>query len=146
MDIYTRVENLEKLVDELVKLINRSKIYTDSDISGVRQSVSEFEKTVFPEWIPKGHEYLVSERVSYNGELYRCIQGHKSQADWSPDVAVSLWVAISDPAEEWPEWKQPSGAHDAYQTGDKVSHEDKHWISDIDANVYEPGVFGWTEA
>ena len=64
MDIYTRLENLEKLVDELVKMINRSKMYTDSDISGIHQTMSEFEKTVFPAWIPNGHEYLVSERVS----------------------------------------------------------------------------------
>lgn len=146
MDIYTRVDNLEKLVDGLVRLINQRDFYIGSDISGVRQTMSEFEKTIFPEWIPNGHEYLISERVSYDGELYRCIQGHKSQADWAPDVAVSLWVPIADPAEEWPEWKQPSGAHDAYQKGDKVSHNDKHWISDIDSNVYEPGVYGWTEA
>lgn len=146
MDIYTRVDNLEKIVDGLVKLINQSKFYTDSDIKGVRQTVSEFEQTVFPDWIPKGHEYLVSERVSYNGELYRCIQGHKSQADWTPNVAVSLWIPIADPAEEWPEWKQPTGAHDAYNKGDKVSYNEKNWISDIDANVYEPGEYGWTEA
>lgn len=145
MDIYTRVENLEKLVDELVKTINRSKMYTDADISGVRQSMSEFEKTVFPEWISKGHEYLVSERVSYYGKLYRCIQAHKSQEDWAPDVAVSLWVPIDDPAIEWPEWKQPTGAHDAYNKGDKVSHNEKHWISDVDNNVWEPSVYGWTE-
>jgi hypothetical protein len=145
MDIYTRLENLEKLVDELIKMINKSKMYTDSDISGVRQTMSEFEKTVFPDWIPNGHEYLVSERVSYNGGLYRCIQGHKSQADWTPDTAVSLWVSISDPTEEYPEWIQPAGAHDAYEKGDKVSHLDKHWISDIDANVYEPSIYGWSE-
>lgn len=145
MDIERRVTNLEKNLDALIKQINSNKFYMNADILGVRQSMSDFEKTVFPEWIPKGHEYLVSERVSYNGELYRCIQGHKSQADWSPDVAVSLWVPIDDPAIEWPEWKQPTGSHDAYKNGDKVSHNDKHWISDIDANVYEPGVYGWTE-
>lgn len=146
MDIYTRVENLEKLVDELVKMINRNKMYTDADMSGVRQTMSEFEKTVYPDWIQNGHEYLVSERVSYNGELYRCIQGHKSQADWAPDVAVSLWARTSDPTEEWPEWVQPTGAQDAYDKGSKVSHNEKHWTSDVDSNVWEPGVYGWTEA
>ena len=80
-----------------------------------------------------------------NGKLYRCIQGHKSQADWAPDVAVSLWVTTSDPSEEYPEWKQPAGSHDAYQKGDKVSHNDKHWTSDVDNNVWEPSVYGWTE-
>ena len=50
------------------------------------------------------------------------------------------------PAEEWPEWSQPLGAHDAYSKGAKVSHNGKHWISDLDANVWEPGQYGWTEA
>lgn len=66
--------------------------------------------------------------------------------DWAPDVAVSLWVSISDPAEEWPEWSQPVGAHDAYQTGDKVTYNGKHWISTADNNVWQPGVYGWAEA
>lgn len=150
MDIYTRVDNLENLVNELIKIINNSKFYTDADLAGTRKSIFDLnekvEENIFPAWNPGGYSYFAGEKVSFNDDYYRCIQNHTSQEDWSPDVAVSLWVAISDPAEEWPEWKQPSGAHDAYQTGDKVSHEDKHWISDIDANVYEPGVFGWTEA
>ena len=61
------------------------------------------------------------------------------------DTAPSLWVGISDPAEEWPKWGQPVGAHDSYNTGDKVSHDGKHWISNTDGNVWEPGVYGWTE-
>lgn len=81
----------------------------------------------------------------YGGKLYRCISGHTSQVDWTPDTAVSLWVAISDPAEEWPEWSQPIGAHDAYALGAKVSHNSKHWTSNVDNNVWEPGVYGWTE-
>lgn len=101
---------------------------------------------LFPAWKSNKHSYKSGDRVHFDENLYKCIQNHTSQEDWAPDVAVSLWIEIPDPAEEWPEWNQPAGAHDAYQTGDKVSHEDKHWISDIDANVYEPGVFGWTEA
>ena len=81
-----------------------------------------------------------------DGKLYKCLQAHTSQADWTPDTAVSLWVSISDPAEEWPEWSQPLGAHDAYAQGAKVSHNGKNWISDVAANVWEPGVYGWTEA
>lgn len=81
----------------------------------------------------------------YNGALYRCLSDHNSQADWTPDAAPSLWVGISDPAEEWPKWSQPVGAHDAYSAGAKVSHNGKHWISTTDGNVWEPGVYGWTE-
>lgn len=68
-------------------------------------------------------------------KLYRCLQDHTPQETWTPDAAPSLWVAISDPAEEWPAWVRPTGAHDAYAQGDKVSHNGKHWIS----NVWEPG-------
>lgn len=97
---------------------------------------------LYPVW-ESGVAYAVGDRRQYNGLLYRCVQAHTSQADWTPDVVPALWVRTS--TEEWPEWIQPQGAHDAYNAGDKVSHNGKHWISDIDANVYEPGVYGWTE-
>ena len=54
-------------------------------------------------------------------------------------------AVTSDPADKWPEWSQPLGAHDAYSKGDQVSHNGKHWISTADANVWEPGVYGWEE-
>ena len=119
---------------------------TANDVDGLRQDVNEIQAGMFPQWDGNGYDYLTSERVSYEGKYYRCLQSHKSQPDWTPDTAASLWAEISDPAEEWPEWKQPTGAHDAYAKGDKVSHLEKHWTSDIDDNVYEPGVYGWTEA
>ena len=89
--------------------------------------------------------YLSGDRVRYGNLLYRCLQAHTSQDDWAPDVAVSLWVRIDDPAIEWPEWRQPTGAHDAYPLGARVSHAGKRWVSDIDSNVWEPGVSGWSE-
>ena len=61
-------------------------------------------------------------------------------------MTPALWSKVGDPAEEWPAWSQPLGAHDAYNAGDKVSHNGKHWTSDTDGNVWEPGVYGWTEA
>ena len=85
-------------------------------------------------------------RVQYNGILYKCLITHTSQSDWAPDVAVSLWYKIDDPAEEWPEWVQPIGAGTGYPLGAKVSHNDKHWINvGKDDNEYEPGVWGWDE-
>jgi len=90
--------------------------------------------------------YKVGNIRRYGGALYKCVQDHTSQADWSPDTASSLWAITADPAEEWPAWSQPIGAHDAYSAGAKVSHQEKHWISDTDNNVWEPGTFGWTEA
>ncbi len=90
--------------------------------------------------------YKVGNIRRYGGALFKCVQDHTSQADWSPDTASSLWAITADPAEEWPAWSQPIGAHDAYSAGAKVSHQEKHWISDQDGNVWEPGTFGWTEA
>lgn len=98
---------------------------------------------LFPQWSLKAYEQ--GDRVQYQGLLYKCLQSHTAQADWTPDVAVSLWVRVDDPSIEFPEWKQPTGSHDAYAKGAKVSHNEKHWQSDIDANVYEPGVYGWSE-
>lgn len=87
--------------------------------------------------------YAVGDRVQYSELLYKCVQAHTSQSDWTPDATPALWVRVS--VEEWPEWIQPAGAHDAYNTGDKVSHNEKHWISTADSNIWEPGVFGWDE-
>lgn len=89
--------------------------------------------------------YKVGNIRRYGGALYKCVQDHTSQADWTPDTASSLWAITADPAEEWPAWSQPVGAHDAYSAGAKVSHQEKYWISDQDGNVWEPGVYGWTE-
>lgn len=104
---------------------------------------------LFRKWAV-GVNYLINDRI-YNIEneevvLYKVLQDHVSQADWTPDVAVSLYVQVDDPSIEWPEWKQPTGAHDAYALGAKVSHNGKHWINTgMEANTYEPGVWGWEE-
>lgn len=100
---------------------------------------------LFEQWNPNGHSYAVDDRVQYNGTLYRCIQAHTSQSTWDPVNAPSLWARTDDPAIEWPEWVQPTRAHDAYAQGAKVSHSGKHWTSDTPNNVWEPGVYGWTE-
>lgn len=101
--------------------------------------------SLFPFWDGYGHAYVVDDYVQYDSLLYRCVQAHTSQADWNPADSPSLWSRAADPGEEWPEWIQPTGGHDAYAKGAKVSHNGKHWISNIDANVYEPPT-QWTEA
>lgn len=86
---------------------------------------------------------MEGERFRYEDTLYKCNQAHHTQADWTPDATPALWSVVS--LDEWPAWVQPTGVQDAYNKGDKVSHNDKHWISDVDANVWEPSVYGWTE-
>lgn len=100
---------------------------------------------MFAEWSGEGVDYAVGNLRRYNGKLYKCISAHKSQADWTPDTAVSLWVQTADPAEEWPQWSQPVGAHDAYQKDDKVTYNGEHYQSLIDGNVWKPDEYpqGW---
>lgn len=97
---------------------------------------------LFPAWVA-GKAYAKEDRVQYGGTLYRCVQAHTSQSDWTPDATPALWVVVS--LEEYPEWVQPTGAHDAYAQDAKVTHNGKKWVSTIAANVYEPGVYGWDE-
>ena len=96
-------------------------------------------------WSSNSVEYVVGDIRLYRDELYRCLTAHTSQSDWAPDAAPSLWVKIADPSVEYPNWVQPTGSTDAYASGAKVTHNNKKWTSDVDANVWEPGVYGWTE-
>ena len=97
---------------------------------------------LFPLW-KNDADYKVGERVRYEEVLYKCVQSHTSQPSWTPDITPALWMVVS--IDEFPAWIQPHGSEDAYRIGDKVSHLDKHWISAIDYNVYEPSVYGWDE-
>lgn len=131
--------------DEAMKLRRAIVLGSESLTDETAQDVPY----LFNPWEPeKG--YSAGERVRYGDTLYKCLQGHTSQPDWTPDVAVSLWVRVDDPGEEWPEWVQPTGAQDAYSKGAKVSHTQKHWVSNVDGNVWEPGAVGtetlWSEA
>lgn len=102
-------------------------------------------KNLFPAWDGNGTEYAEGQRVVYGGVLYSVIQEHTSQADWDPEAAASLFRKLGDSEAEIREWIQPTGAHDAYNTGDQVTHGGKTYESIVDANVWEPGVYGWKE-
>jgi hypothetical protein len=83
----------------------------------------------------------------YNGVLYKAIQPHTTQLDWTPDLVPTLWVQVNAP-DVIAVWKQPTGVHDAYQTGDKVhfpTASDPIYRSLIDANVWSPTDYpdGW---
>ena len=101
---------------------------------------------LFKAWY-SGIAYLAGERVRYEGKLYRCEQAHTSQVGWEPPVTPALWTEVAEPG-EIPVWKQPTGAQDAYMTGDKVWYPERDttvWESTMDYNVYQPGVYGWEE-
>ena len=134
-----------------VSFVSKTVIAPDIGVSYLAGLLLTDEQAVsapflFNEWDPDGVSYTAEvSKVTYNDLLYKCLQSHVSQASWNPKDAVSLWVRIDDPAIEWPEWRQPTGAHDAYPIGAKVSHNDKHWVSNVDNNVWEPGAYGWDE-
>ena len=95
---------------------------------------------LFPAWVV-GKAYAVNDRAQYNGTLYKCVQAHTSQSDWMPDATPALWKTVS--IDEYPEWVQPTGAHDAYNIGDKVTYNGQHYVCTSNANVYAPDVYGW---
>lgn len=100
-------------------------------------------KDLYADWNENGMEYIAGDRVRYDGKLYKCLQGHTSQADWSPEAAPSLWAEILAGQEgtEIGEWVQPESTN-PYSKGDKVTHNGKTWESLIDGNVWEPGAQG----
>ena len=109
--------------------------------------------TVYPAWAT-GTAYKAQEMVTYgvnevgDPQLYRCAQAHTSQADWTPDVTPALWVAIGLAPDQVPVWSQPTGAHDAYNAGDRVHYPDADgpiYKSLIDGNIWAPDIYpaGW---
>lgn len=108
--------------------------------------------TIYDPWTV-GKAYAAGEFVTYgensvgDPQLYKVVQAHTSQADWTPDAAASLFVAIGLDAAGFPVWSQPTGAHDAYNTGDIVDYNGKLYKSLIDGNVYAPDAYpaGWAE-
>ena len=113
------------------------------------QSLTEAEAItatcLHPKWSGDSVQYTAGQRVQDDGVLYTVLQAHTSQPDWKPAAAPSLFakVLIPDPTAV-PEWEQPDSTN-PYMKGDKVKHNGKTWVSDIDGNVWEPGVYGWTE-
>ena len=103
---------------------------------------------LYPDWAAM-KAYAADEIVKYgvnaDGEtqLYKVIQAHTSQEDWTPDTATSLYKKIGFTEDGVSIWTQPLGASDAYMKDDVVSFENQLWISTADNNVWQPGVYGW---
>lgn len=99
---------------------------------------------LFPLWAADT-AYEVGVRVRFEEKLYRCEQTHTSQEGWEPPAVPALWTEVAKPG-EIPVWKQPTGAQDAYMTGDKVHYPDADgpvYVCTLDYNTYAPDVYGW---
>lgn len=102
---------------------------------------------LFPAWRGNGIAYAVNARLRFGDALYRVVQDHVSQADWPPDRTPALYTPVAAPG-EIPVWRRPTGAQDAYGLGDRVRYPDAAgpvWTSTVDANTWEPGVYGWEQ-
>lgn len=98
----------------------------------------------FPTWESLvGKAVTAGERIWDDGKLFRVVQSHTVQEDWRPAELPALYTLVT--LDEWPEWRQPTGAQDAYNKGDKVTFEGKHYISLIDVNTWSPASYpaGW---
>lgn len=106
--------------------------------------------SVYPAWEPM-KSYVIGDIVSYgvnslgDPQLYKIVQAHTSQSDWTPSTTPSLYDAFGLDASGYPIWAQPSGAHDAYSKGDVVNYNGTIYESVIDGNVWSPDVYpaGW---
>lgn len=99
---------------------------------------------LYPVW-KENVNYVIGDRVLYNEVLYKVLQSHTSQTDWTPDVAASLFAKVLIPdVNVIPEWERPDSTN-PYMIGDKVMYDGKVWESVIDNNVWAPNVYGWQE-
>lgn len=126
-----KAKQLRQLIEQLAVTLN-----DETALTGVE---------LFPTWVV-GKAYAVNDRAQYNGTLYKCIQAHTSQADWNPVDAPSLWAEVlaGQDGTSIGEWVQPDSTN-PYMRGDKVNYKGKLYESEVDNNVWEPGVYGWLE-
>lgn len=153
-DVLAAINNCTAKIDEVKK--NVIQITDDSLTKQSEYALSVIASTftdeqalncilLFPEWSGSGVKYKKDERLRYENKFYKVLSDHTSQGDWIPGSTPSLYVEISDPSIEYPEWKQPTGAHDAYGKGNKVTYKGHTYESLIDGNVWSPDAYpqGW---
>lgn len=127
------MSDIVKRARELRAVIEQAAQSLDDDTSAITPEI-------FPAFDPDSHAYKTGDKIRYNNKTYRVLQDHTSQADWTPDVAVSLFAEVLHDG-GIPDWVQPTSTN-PYMKGDKVKHNDKKWQSLIDNNVWEPGAVG----
>lgn len=124
--------------------VSRMLIASQINSLAVDDSTALRMREFYPLW-EAGQDYTAGFRLRYGGLLYKVLQAHTSRETWTPDAAPSLFAKVLIPDENViPEWEQPDSTN-AYAKGDKVTHKGKTWVSDVDNNLWEPGIYGWTE-
>lgn len=127
---------------ELVNLLRDTLPTAPAEVA--QQNVDWYKEWVYAEKVGTGDRRW--ELVGEENLLFECIAPaglDEGTNLYKPSETPALWKRVW--TEEWPEWVQPLGAHDAYILGAKVTHNGKKWVSNIANNVWEPGVYGWDE-
>ena len=140
-------EELEKNVNETEKRLTTPlsiafvKMVENGEIDEVTASENA---NMFIAWNEAG-SYNINDYRAYEGKLYKCLQTHTGQIDWTPDVSTSLWKEVGITESGIPEWSQPISSADAYMIGDEVIYNGVHYKSIIDNNVWSPETYsqGW---
>lgn len=148
LDLQVKISESDRAALDFVKSMPEFKVAYPQYAEEWEEAVAE-EKTVIEnlaEWeFHLGEWVNADDTVVKDGIRYTVLQGHYLQADWVPGEVPALYRREADPGDEWPEFVQPTGAHDAYKKGDKVTFEGQHYVSLIDANVWSPAAYpqGW---
>lgn len=120
----------------LVELAKQLRPIIEQAVSSALDDATALQSVpLFPAW-QEGIEVSVGDRYQYSGVLYRVVQAHTTMDGWTPDVTPALWVVVS--LDEWPEFVQPTGSHDAYNKGDKVTFNGERYICLMDACTWSP--------
>lgn len=134
MNMIERARALRRKIEQMAENLTDEEAVDNSEL--------------YPVWDPESHEYKVGDRIRYNGELYKVLQDHSSQADWSPETAAALFAKVlpGQDGTEIGEWVQPDSTN-AYSKGDRVIYDGKTYESLIDNNVWSPAAYpaGWKE-
>lgn len=153
-----KAQSVQEALDNTVKRAALC-LLTGQDIAGIKPNYESQLAMVdddaalliteyYPVWSGDSVEYKKDYRLTYNGDLYKVLQDHTSQASWTPDAAPSLFakVLVTGDEDTPPEWQQPDSTN-AYMTGDRVTFEGHIYESLIDNNVWKPTDYpqGWKQ-
>ena len=130
----------------LVELAKKLRPIIEEAVRSLDDETAVEAATLFPAW-KEGQSYTAGTKVQYGGSVYTVLQTHDAQADWTPTAAPSLFAQVlpGQGGSDIGEWVQPDSTN-PYMKGDTVTHNGYTWTCDIDNNVWEPGVYGWTQA
>jgi hypothetical protein len=139
------------LADTAVTEADIDEVYDALDVtpSDARQRAREVSEEVTStisaaDWVqPTGAQdaYALGAVAKHNGKTWTSLQAANV---FEPGVASwrEVWGTATDTP---PDWVQPTGSTDFYPAGARVTHNNSTWVSIDPVNVWEPGVFGWTE-